>query len=257
MTDAIKVSDESRIRTIRFDRMDKKNAITRAMYTAMAEALEAANDDDVRVVIIAGGDGVFSAGNDLTDFMEAPPHIGGGDMPPVERFMRALMGCEKPVIAAVDGLAVGIGTTLLLHCDLVYATRRAVFSTPFVNLALAPEFGSSQLLPGIVGRAVASELLLLGAKWDAEKAAAKHLVTAVLADGDFEAAVTGIAGKLAGLAPGAVKTAKKLITQPAENLSARIEREGGLFAEQLRSDEFREAATAFMERRAPDFSKFG
>lgn len=257
MTDDIQVSDENRIRTIRFNRAGKKNAITRAMYSAMAEALEGAASGDVRVVIIAGGDGVFSAGNDLMDFMEAPPHIGGGDMPPVERFMRALMSCEKPVIAAVDGLAVGIGTTLLLHCDLVYATKRAVFTTPFVNLALAPEFGSSQLLPGIVGRAVASELLLLGEKWDAEKAAAKNLVTDLLPQDDFEAAVVAVAEKLAGLAPGAVKTAKMLINQPPEDLQTRIEREGGLFADQLRTDEFKEAATAFMERRAPDFSRFG
>ncbi|MGX6647010.1 enoyl-CoA hydratase [Maricaulaceae bacterium MS644] len=257
MTDDIQVLDDTRIRTIRFNRAGKKNAITRPMYSAMADALEAANTDDVRVVIIAGSGGVFSAGNDLVDFMEAPPHIGGGDMPPVERFMRALMACEKPVIAAVDGLAVGIGTTLLLHCDLAYASPRAIFSTPFVNLALAPEFGSSQLLPGSVGRVVASELLLLGEKWDAEKAAAKNLITGVLAQEDFEAQVTAIAQKLAGLAPGAVKTAKMLINQPAEDLSDRIEREGALFAGQLGSDEFKEAATAFMERRAPDFSKFG
>lgn len=257
MTDTILVSDDARVRTIAMNRPEKKNAITRAMYTAMAEALESANTDDVRVVIIAGAPGAFSAGNDMMDFMEAPPHIGGGDMPPVERFMRALIGCEKPVIAAVDGLAVGIGTTLLLHCDLVYATKRSVFTTPFVNLALAPEFGSSQILPGIVGRAVASELLLLGEKWDAETAAAKLLINKTLPEDDFEDAVREIAGKLAGLAPGAVQTAKKLITTPAEDLFARIEREGAEFADQLRSDEFKEAATAFMERRAPDFSKFG
>ncbi len=257
MTDTVLVSDENRVRTIRMNRPEKKNAITRAMYSAMAEALETANGGDTRAVIIAGTPGAFSAGNDLMDFMEAPPHIGGGDMPPVERFMRALMACEKPVIAAVDGLAVGIGTTLLLHCDLAYATKRSVFTTPFVNLALAPEFGSSQLLPGIVGRVVASELLLLGEKWDAETAAAKLLINKTLPEDGFEEAVAEIAGKLAGLAPGAVQTAKKLINTPPEDLTARIEREGGLFAEQLRSDEFKEAATAFMERRAPDFSRFG
>ena len=257
MTDLITGSDDARIRTIRMNRPDKKNAITRPMYAAMADALAAANHDDIRVVIIAGHEGAFSAGNDLVDFMEAPPHIGGGDLPPVERFMRALVGCEKPVIAAVDGLAVGIGTTLLLHCDLAYATPRSTFTTPFVNLALAPEFGSSQLLPGIVGRTVASELLLLGEKWDGERAAAKNLITQVLSEEGFEAAVTAIAAKLASLAPGAVKTAKMLCTQPPEDLFERIVREGGLFAEQLRSDEFTEAATAFMERRAPDFSKFG
>lgn len=257
MTETVLVTDDNRVRTIRMNRPDKKNAITRDMYAAMADALTSANSDDVRVVILAGAPGAFSAGNDLMDFMEAPPHIGGGDMPPVERFMRALMACEKPVIAAVDGLAVGIGTTLLLHCDLAYATDRSTFTTPFVNLALAPEFGSSQLLPGIVGRVVASELLLLGEKWDAKTAEAKLLINKRLPEEGFEAAVHAIAVKLAGLAPGAVQTAKKLINTAPEGLSDRIEREGALFAAQLGSDEFKEAATAFMERRAPDFSKFG
>lgn len=258
MTDLIRVTDANGVRTLRFDRADKKNAITRAMYTALAEGLEAANTrSDIRVVVIAGSEGCFSAGNDLMDFMEAPPHIGGGETPPVERFMMALMMCEKPVIAAVDGLAVGIGTTLLLHCDLVYATDRALFTTPFVNLALAPEYGSSQILPGIVGRAVASEMLLLGAKWDAQKAEAKNLINAVLPSEGFDAAVMEIAQQITQLAPGAVKTAKMLITLPPEDIKARIVREGGLFAEQLRTNEFKEAVTAFMERRAPDFSKFG
>lgn len=256
MTDLIAVCDDQKVRTIRFNRLDKKNAITRAMYAAMADALEAANSDDIRVVILAGGEGVFTAGNDMTDFMEAPPHIGGAETPPVERFMRALLACEKPVIAAVDGLAIGIGTTLLLHCDLAYATPRSIFTTPFVNLALAPEFGSSQVLPGIVGRTVASELLLLGERWDGERAEAKNLINAVIDEDGFEAAVMQIALKLASLAPGAVKTAKALITRPEESLFDRITHEGGLFAEQLASDEFKEAASAFMERRAPDFSKF-
>jgi len=258
MTDLISVSDAQGVRTLRFTRIDKKNAITRAMYAALADALTDVNSrPDIRVVVIAGSEGCFTAGNDLVDFMEAPPHIGGEDPPPVEDFMRALIGCEVPVIAAVDGLAVGIGTTLLLHCDLVYATERAVFSTPFVNLALAPEFGSSQLLPGIVGRAVASELLLLGAKWDAHRAEAKSLINAVLSTEGFEAQVMETAGQLAALAPGAVKTAKSLITLPEEGLQDRIVREGGLFADQLRSEEFHEAVTAFMERRPADFSKFG
>lgn len=256
MTELVTVTDENRVRTIRINRPDKKNALTRPMYSAMAEALNSANADDVRVVIIAGAPGAFSAGNDLIDFMEAPPHIGGQDTPPVEDFMRALLGCEKPVIAAVDGLAVGIGATLLLHCDLAYATPRSMFTAPFVNLALAPEFGSSQVLPGLVGRTVASELLLLGARWDAERAEAKHLITGILPEAGFEEAVRAIAEELAAKAPAAVKAAKALITAPAEDLHARIVREGGIFAGQLRSDEFKEAATAFMERRAPDFSKF-
>ena len=258
MTDEIQISDAEGVRVIRFNRPDKKNAITRAMYSAMAEGLEQAGGDaSIRAVVIAGSQGCFSAGNDLSDFMEAPPHIGGGDMPPVERFMRALMGCETPVIAAVDGLSVGIGTTLLLHCDLAYASERATFSAPFVNLALAPEFGSSQILPGVVGRVVASELLLLGETWDAERAEAKNLINAVLPADALEDRVMERAMLLASKAPGAVREAKKLINRPAEPLIERITTEGGIFAEQLRSDEFKEAATAFMERRAPDFSRFG
>ena len=257
MTELVTVTDVNRVRTIRMTRPDKKNAITRSMYAAMADALSSANTEDVRVVIIAGAPGAFSAGNDLVDFMEAPPHIGGEDTPPVEDFMRALLGCEKPVIAAVDGLAVGIGTTLLLHCDLAYATARSMFTAPFVNLALAPEFGSSQVLPGIVGRAVAGELLLLGARWDAARAEAKSLINAVLPEAGFEQAVHAIAEDLASKAPAAVKAAKALITEPAEDLHARIVREGDIFAGQLHSEEFKEAATAFMERRAPNFSRFG
>ncbi|TGY89734.1 enoyl-CoA hydratase [Marinicauda algicola] len=258
MTDAIRVETSDYIRTIRFNRPDKKNAITRPMYTAMAEALEDANANrEVRVVVLAGSEGVFTAGNDLVDFIEAPPHIGGGDMPPVERFMRALMDCEKPVIAAVDGLAIGIGTTLLLHCDLAYASDRAVFKTPFVDLALAPEFGSSQILPGLVGRAVAGELLLLGESWDAAKAMSRHLVADVFPAGRLEEEVTHRARTLAAKAPGAVRAAKALMTRPGEPLVERIVREGGIFADLLRSEEFKEAVTAFMERRKPDFSKFG
>jgi len=258
MTEDVQISDADGVRTIRLNRPAKKNAITRAMYLAMAEALNGANAEaDMRVVILAGQDGCFTAGNDLVDFTEDPPHIGGAETPPVEHFMRALMGCEKPVIAAVDGIAVGIGLTLLLHCDLAYATERSTFSAPFVDLALAPEFGSSQLLPGLLGRVVASELLLLGARWPASRAAEKNLVSDLLPEAGFEDAVRERALTLAAKAPAAVKAAKALITRPAEDIIGRIEHEGALFADQLRSEEFNEAASAFMERRKPDFSRFG
>ncbi|WP_375284494.1 enoyl-CoA hydratase [Marinicauda pacifica] len=258
MSDNIRVEDTGPVRVIRFDRVAKKNAITRAMYSAMARALEEASGDAaIRVVVIAGQDGVFTAGNDLVDFMEAPPHIGGADTPPVEDFMRALMGCSKPVIAAVDGMAIGIGTTLLLHCDLAYASSRAVFKTPFVDLALAPEFGSSQILPGLLGRSVASELLLLGESWDAGTAKARHLVSDVFEAETLEDEVMTRARALAAKAPSAIRAAKSLMTSPSEDLMERIKREGELFAELLRSEEFKEAVGAFMERRKPDFSKFG
>lgn len=256
MTESVIVSDAERVRTIRFNRPEKKNALTRAMYSAAAEGIETAGEAGVRVIVLAGSEGVFTAGNDLVDFMEAPPHIGGGDMPPVERFMRALMEAPAPVIAAVDGLAIGIGTTLLLHCDLAYASDRSSFKTPFVDLALAPEFGSSQILPGLVGRAVAGDLLLLGSTWDAHTAKAHHLVNEVFPADRLNAEVAARASALAAKAPAAVKAARELMRREAEPMIDRITLEGGIFAELLRGEEFREAAGAFMERRAPDFSRF-
>ena len=254
----VTVETHGPVRVLRFNRAAKKNAITRAMYTAMAEGLESASTDPaVRVVVIAGSEGVFTAGNDLMDFMQAPPTIGGGDMPPVERFMRALLGCSKPVIACVDGLAIGIGVTLLLHCDLAYASDRSTFKTPFVDLALVPEFGSSAVLPGIVGRVVASELLLLGETWNASRAEAKNLVNGVFPADQLEAQVMSRAEALAAKAPNAVKKSKALMTKGVEAIHTLMAEEGAEFAAQLASDEFKEAVTAFLERRAPDFSRFG
>lgn len=257
MTDFIRIEDRDRIRTIRFNRADKKNAITRDMYTAMAEGLENANKDDTRVVIIAGTENCFTAGNDMVDFMQHPPHFGDEEVSPVERFMRALAACEKPVIAAVDGLAIGIGTTLLLHCDLAYASERASFKTPFVDLALAPEYGSSQVLPGIVGRVVATDLLINGAIWDGQRAKECFLINDVISADQLETHVRQAALRIAQKAPGAVKAAKALLQSPPEDLYDRITREGKMFADMLQSEEFKEAATAFMERRDPDFSRFG
>ena len=246
------------MRTIRFNRPDKKNALTRAMYSAAAEALETSNEDkSVRAVILTGAPGVFTAGNDLGDFMAHPPHIGSGEMPPVERFMHALYKCRKPVIAAVDGVAVGIGTTLLLHCDLVYASTQAKFKTPFVDLALAPEFGSSMMFEEAFGRAAASDLLLLGSIWDAARALQAGLVTAIVEPSELDGTARFVGETLASKAPGSLMAAKALMREPAEPLEERMKREGASFAAMLKSDEFKEAATAFMERRAPDFSKFG
>ncbi|PWE17674.1 enoyl-CoA hydratase [Marinicauda salina] len=256
MTEHVAVADADRVRTIRFNRPEKKNALTRAMYDAAAEALETARGAGVRVCVFAGGEGVFTAGNDLGDFMEAPPHIGGDETPPVERFMRALLETPMPVIAAVDGLAIGIGTTMLLHCDLAYASDRAIFRTPFVDLGLAPEFGASMVMPSVLGRVVAGDLLINSAMWDAEKALARGLVTDVFPADSLEKEVMARAGSIAAKAPSAVRAAKQLMTRPEEPLIERIIAEGSVFAELLASDEFKEAAAAFMEKRKPDFSRF-
>lgn len=258
MTDHVLVSDADGVRTIRHNRADKKNALTRAMYSAMADALrEGDADSSVRVFILAGAPGAFTAGNDLIDFMRHPPDIGAEPPPPVEFFMRTLVETRKPVIAAVDGIAVGIGVTLLMHCDLVYASERAAFKTPFVDLGLAPEFASSMLMPATLGRAAASELILLGETWGPERALQAGLISGVFPAETLDAEVMARAAALAVKAPGAVCLAKALMTLPPEGVAERITREGRLFAERLKSPEFAEAAAAFMGRRKPDFSKFG
>ena len=256
MSELVLVEDAAGIRTIRFNRPEKKNALTRAMYSAAAEALKSGDADPaIKVFIIAGAGGIFTAGNDMVDFMQAPPALDGSEIPPVGQFMQALLKVTKPVVAAVDGLAIGIGVTMLMHCDLVYASPRASFKTPFVDLALAPEYGSSQVMPRMFGHVIAADLLLLGSIWDADKAARHGLINDVAED--VEALARASAANLAAKAPGSLRAAKALMRRQAEPLSERIDMESSLFGELLRSEEFTEAATAFMERRKPDFSKFG
>lgn len=258
MSDLVSVETSEGVRTIRWNRPEKKNALLREMYDTAAEAFETGETEkDVRVFILGGQPGLFTAGNDLVDFMEAPPHIGGTDTPPVERFMRALMNAEKPVIVEVDGLAIGIGTTLLMHCDLSYASENAAFKTPFVDLALAPEFASSLLFPTRLGRAAASDLLMLGSVWDATRAKEAGLITDIFPSASLAEEVRKKALALAAKSPGAVRKAKALMMTAEEPVEDRMKREGGIFAEMLQSPEFAEAVGAFMERRAPDFSKFG
>ncbi|WP_297733431.1 enoyl-CoA hydratase-related protein [uncultured Maricaulis sp.] len=258
MSELVLVETADRIRTIRFNRPEKKNALTQDMYTAAAMALETADaDPSVRVSILTGAEGVFTAGNDIVDFTQRPPEFGEHDTPPVRRFMMALLKAEKPVIAAVDGLAIGIGVTLLLHCDLVVASDRAVFKTPFVDLALAPEYASSQLMPRIFGHAVAAELLLLGDTWDSNRARETGLVNRVTEPAKMEETARFMAAILAAKAPSSLKASKALMRTPAESIEARMDRENAIFASQLQSPEFAEAAAAFLERRAPDFDKLG
>ncbi|MAK65262.1 MAG: enoyl-CoA hydratase [Maricaulis sp.] len=258
MSELVLVETADRIRTITFNRPEKKNALTQDMYSAAADALDSANDDpSVRVCILTGTQGVFTAGNDIVDFTQRPPNFGEHDTPPVRKFMLALLNCQKPVIAAVDGLAIGIGVTLLLHCDLVVASDRAIFKTPFVDLALAPEFASSQLMPRIFGHAVAAELLLLGDTWDANRARETGLVNRVTPADKLAETAGFMAAILAAKAPSSLKASKALMRQPVESIEDRMDRENTIFANQLQSPEFAEAAAAFLERRAPDFDKLG
>lgn len=254
MSTFIRTSIENRVMTIRFDRADKKNALLTTMYADAHAALRSAQDnDEVRVVVFTGTDDSFSAGNDLKDFLENPPLSPDA---PVFRFMYALAAFPKPVIAAVNGLAIGIGTTILFHCDLAYAVPEAMFQLPFVNLGVVPEFASSLLAPRLMGRAQASELLLLGDAFTAEKARSVGLINEVVPADALSAVVAKKAAALAVKPPGALRDAKALLNGSVSEIKERIDTEARIFGERLQTPEFKEAATAFFERRAPDFSRF-
>jgi enoyl-CoA hydratase/carnithine racemase len=246
---------EDRVLTLRFNRPDKKNALTQAMYTAMAEVLrEAQRDPQVRVVLLAGQPDCFTAGNDLMDFMNSPP---GDANSPVSQYMRALAELEKPVVAAPAGIAVGIGVTLLLHCDLVYCGEQTRMNMPFVSLGICPEFASSYVLPRLMGHARACELLLLGEPFSAQTALEYGIVNALLPNEQVEAHARAKALQIAALAPGAVRTTKMLLKQwSSRQVLEAISTEGSHFMPMLKGEEAREAIGAFLQKRKPDFSRF-
>ena len=251
----IKTETKDRITRIEINRADKKNALTADMYQAMGEALVAAEaDPQVRAILIHGKSDCFTAGNDLKDFLERPPH---GEHSPVFGFLRAVSTAGKPLVAAVGGAAVGIGTTLLLHCDLVYAAPNARFQMPFVPLGLVPEAASSMLLPMLAGYQRAAELLLLGKPFDAEKALAVGIVTEIVAEADLLAHALATAAALAALPPSSLRMTKGLMkSRHAEAVANAMGEEGEKFRAQLSSAEAKEAMSAFFEKRKPDFSKF-
>ena len=249
---------EAGVMTLTFNRVDKKNSITRAMYAALADGLEqAAQDAAVRVVLIQGDATVFSAGNDIGDFQAAPADPGPREQQPVWRFLRAIASFPKPIVAAVCGPAVGVGTTLLLHCDLVYAGDNAAFALPFVNLGLVPEAGSSLLLPQMFGMHRAAEALLLGEPFMAEAALEVGLVNRVVPPTECNAIAQGQARKLAAKPLTALMETKRLMKggQQAAVL-ARMDEEGAVFGRMLHEPAAREAFAAFAQKRKPDLSKF-
>jgi len=248
MTDAIQVERERGLLTLRLNRPDKKNALTRAMYSHLAEALKLAdNDPEIHAVLITGSSECFTAGNDIADFIQQPP---SGLDSPVFQFMLNLLECRKPVIAAVAGAAVGIGTTLLLHCDLVYVSRDARLRMPFVNLGLCPEFGSSLILPRLLGQAKAAELLLLGEGFSGEQAAVWGIACEALGSGEETLAkAREMALRFESLPPEAVRISKQLMRAPdREMLRKVIEEEGALFTQRLRSPEAMAALAGFINR---------
>ncbi len=250
----VTIARDGAIERVGLDRPDKKNAITAEMYAALAGAIEAAESDPlVRVILLHGAGGTFTAGNDLQDFLANPPR---DEASPVFRFLHAISHASKPLVAAVHGAAIGIGTTMLLHCDLVYAGESARFQLPFVNLGLCPEAGSSVLLPALAGYANAAELVLLGEPFAAAKARAVGLVTAVVPDAELLAVATAAARSLAAKPPAALRLSKQLLRRALlPQIEAALAEESRQFRTLLTSAEAREAFRAFLEKRQPDFSR--
>jgi enoyl-CoA hydratase/carnithine racemase len=254
MTQDILVHTEDRVMSLTFNRLERKNSITAAMYRALADALDsAAADAAVRVVLLQGHETIFSAGNDIGDFLNQSP---AGEDSPVFRFLHGIASFPKPLLAAVCGPAVGVGTTMLFHCDLVYAGDNAAFSMPFVNLGLCPEAASSLLVPRMMGYHRAAEALLLGEPFMAEAALEVGLVNRVLPPTETNAVAQSVARKLAAKPPSSVMETKRLMKKGQQaQVLAQMDEEGASFRRMLGEPAAREAFGAFMAKRKPDFSR--
>ena len=246
MTDIL-ISDDGAIRTIRINRPDKKNALTLAMYEAMARAINEANAlPAIRCLLLTGGP-AFCAGNDINDFVALS--LGGAEPAPLLGFLDALVTNETPIVAAVAGPAVGIGTTVLLHCDHVVAASDAVLSMPFIALGLTPEAASTLIVPRLMGHLRAFELLVMGRPLDAEAACEAGLVNTVVAPEALEQEALKAARAIAALPPEGVKAARRLMREPMAELKGRIDAEAAVFMERMRSDEAKAAFAAFLNRK--------
>src|SRR6266700_3550705 len=239
---------------VQLNRPQKRNAMTSSMYATLADVFnDTATDDGIRVVLWHGAGDSFCAGNDVEDFLKNPP--GPGESPQA-RLMNALLDFDKPLIAAVHGAAIGGGTTVLTHCDFVYAGGSAKFQMPFINLAVVPEFGSSCSIPARIGHIRAAELILLGSPIDAKRAADLGLATEVVPDSDLRAKATDTARKLAAKPAAALQASKRLMKQPfREQIKAAMKAENEEFSAQVRSEDAKEAFSAFLEKRKPDFTR--
>ena len=242
------------ILSVQFNRPEKKNALTVSMYQTVADLLNAAAaDDGTRVVLLHGAGDSFSAGNDIADFLNNPPKA---DDSPQSRFTEALMNFDKPLIAAVHGVAVGSGATILTHCDFVFAAEHSTFQLPFVKLAVVPELGTSYSLPAELGYLAAAELILLALPFDARRAAELGFVTRIVPDESVLATAVETAQRLAELPAGALQASKRLMKRSSrEQTAAAVKAENHEFAARVRSADAKEALTAFLEKRRPDFTK--
>ncbi len=254
MSTYIEISRSGAAQILRLKRPEKKNALTRCMYAGLVDALMSGEaSDDVSAHVIFGLPGVFCAGNDIADFL-ALSQGAASEIDEVLKFIFILPGLKKPLLAGVSGLAVGIGTTMLFHCDLVYAAPNAVFSTPFLDLGLVPEAASSLLAPRLMGHQRAFELLVLGAPLSGERAREAGLVNEIIPADQLEDKVLKAAADLARKPPEALALARRLLRGDEKDIVACMTKEAQLFKERLKSPEAREAFQAFLEKRVPDFS---
>lgn len=257
MTQEILTHQSDGVLTIQMNRPEKKNALTQNMYRSIAEAINTADADDaVRVVVLRGTDNLFTSGNDIGDFQARSTSKADNAPLATVTFFEAVLALRKPLIAAVQGYAIGIGTTMLLHCDLVYAAKSAFFSLPFVNLGLCPEFGSSFVLPKIAGHQRAAELFFLGERFTPEHARQVGIVNQIFDDDRLIDEAMAIAKQLAAKSPAALMATKKLMkTHTSQTIREAIKTDGEMFAKLMTGPEAREAFIAFVEKREPDFSK--
>jgi enoyl-CoA hydratase/carnithine racemase len=250
MSDDVRVRSDARVMTITLDRPDVKNALTHEMYSAIADAIiEADESGEIRCIIITGTGDAFTAGNDLGEFAQGMPE---GE-PPVMRFLAALRDMDTPIIAAVNGVAVGVGLTMLLHCDLAFASENATFSAPFPRVGLVPEAGSSMLLPRALGIAWTNDIILAGRTLTANDALVAGLVSRVVPAEELSDLADEVAGRIASFAPNAMRDSKRLIRSDRERVIEQMDRETEVFLPRLKSAEFAEVAAAFREKRAPEF----
>ncbi|MCC5811438.1 MAG: enoyl-CoA hydratase [Ectothiorhodospiraceae bacterium] len=260
MTDPVLVHRENGVLTVTLNRAEKRNAITADMYGTLEKAMkEALADDDVRVALLCADGEHFCAGNDLQDFGAKGAKAAAEGKSPAMHFIQTMLGFDKPLVAAVRGSAVGIGTTVLLHCDLVLASETARFALPFTRLGLVPEFGSSYILPMMAGRVMASHVLLTGETFDTQRAVQLGIVSEAVSDAELDSAAAQRARQLAELPPQALRATKRLINGEAhqERLGQAVAAERIAFGKGLMSAEHQEAVAAFFEKRKPDFSTTG
>ena len=250
MTEDVKRTLLDGVQTLEIARPEKKNALTQAMYKAMSDALvEGDQDEAVKVHVLLGADGVFTAGNDIADFYaQASGSSDGTGLKEVLRFIKLLPNIKKPLLAGVDGIAVGVGTTLLFHCDMVFATPRAAFATPFLDLGLVPEAGSSLLMPQRMGYARAFEVLVLGETYSADQMLSAGLLNAIVTPEELRACVAAAAQRLANKPPEALRLSRQFMRGDLTALNARVDEEARYFAERLSSKEARAAFQSFLSK---------